>query len=393
MKKALILNISHNDIGQIKALKNMGYYVVATGNNPQLVGKQFVDKHIIADYSNKNLIKEIAEREHVDAICSCCNDFGVITAAYVAEQLGLPGHDTYQNAITLHHKNLFKEFAEKNNVRSPKAKSFNNQETAKDYIRTINFFPLMVKPIDLTGGKGCSKVNGISDADEAIERAFAVSKSKNIVVEQFIEGSQHACCTFLINQKVRAVCTNNEYSFTNPYKVEIDTYPASDFESIRQYMISEIERIAGILHLNDGIFHVQYLLKNGVPYIIEAMRRILGNLYMLPAQKLTGLDWDYWEARVHCGLGTDDFPNEIQYEGYWAYRTLMGKKNGVIKDVHIADEAQQYMFEKLEMWRYGDVIENYKNDQLGFYFFQFENREQMNEMMLKHYSDIYVEYE
>ena len=393
MKKALILNISHNDLGQIKALKDLGYYVVATGNNPTLIGRNYVDKHIIADYSDKELVTQIAEQEQVDAICACCNDFGVISAAYAAEKLGLPGHDSYKNALTIHHKNLFKEFAEKYNFRTPKALSFSNVQKAKEYASSVTNFPLMVKPIDLTGGKGCSKTTNISETLIAIENAFSVSKSKNIVIEEFIEGSQHACCTFLINQKVRAVCTNNEYSFTNPYKVEIDTYPASGFEPIRQYMISEIERMAEILHLNDGIFHVQYLFKDGKPYIMEVMRRILGNLYMLPAQKLTGLDWNYWETRVHCGLDTTDFPTNIKYDGYWAYRTLMGTQNGIIKDVYIADDIRQYMFDKMELWKKGDAIENFKNDQLGFYFFHFNSEKEMFENVLTKFSDIYVEYE
>ena len=94
MKKALLLCASHNDLGLIRALKKLGYYIIVTGNIPGQIGQKYADKYIKADYSDKELILEIAKREKIDAICQCCNDFGVYTAAYVAEKLNLPGYDS-----------------------------------------------------------------------------------------------------------------------------------------------------------------------------------------------------------------------------------------------------------------------------------------------------------
>ena len=391
-KKALILNISHNELGPIRALRQLGYHVIATGNNPSLMGRQFVDEYIIADYSDMELILKIAKEKRIDAICACCNDFGVLTAAYVAEQMGLKGHDTYETALTLHHKDRFKEFAKKHGIQSPISTGFVDIVKAKEWLATA-FYPLMIKPIDLTGGKGCSRADNFIEASAAVDKAFAVSRIKHIVIEPYIEGTQHACCTFLRDKKVVALCTNNEYSLTNPYKVEVDTYPAIGFEPIREFMISQIEKIASLLDLKDGIFHAQYIMKDGQPYIIEVMRRILGNLYMLPAMKLTGLDWDYWETRAHCGLPMEGFPVSMEQKGFWAYRCVMGNRNGIVKGIHIPEEMKRHMFDKFELWKPGDVIDDYVNSQLGFYFFQFDTMEQMESMMVDHYGEIYAEYE
>ena len=393
MKKALILNISHNDLGQIRALKQLGYYVIGTGNNPQLPGRMLVDRYIPEDYSDKDAILRIATDNSIDAICSCCNDFGVITAAYVAEKMGLPGHDTYETAKTIHHKNLFKEFTRAHGIPSPVSHCFAQKEEAVEWVKEHGKYPLMIKPVDLTGGKGCARTENLSSSISAIAQAFQISRCKRIVVEPFIVGSQHACCTFLVDKRVRAICTNDEYSITNPYKVEVDTYPATGFEPIRDLMIRLIERMAVALDLKDGIFHIQYIMQEGKPYIIEAMRRILGNLYMLPAMKLTGLDWDYWETRAQCGLPLDGFPTSLKQEGYWAYRCVMGNKKGIVHDVVIPQEFRQYMFDKFEMWHENDVVEDVLNTQLGFYFFQFPNAEKMKEMMVDRYSDIHVAYD
>ena len=93
MKKVMLLCASHNDLGLINALRKLGYYIYATGNIPGLIGEKYVDEYIQADYSDKKLILELAKDLQVDNICACCNDYGVYTAAYVAENLGLSGYD------------------------------------------------------------------------------------------------------------------------------------------------------------------------------------------------------------------------------------------------------------------------------------------------------------
>lgn len=391
MKKVLILNTSLNEIRMMKALKRMGFYIIATGGLTGQPGEKFCDKYIPMDYSDKEGILQLAQSLKIDAICACCNDFGVITAAYVAEKLGLPGHDTYENALIMHHKDKFKQFAENHGINTPLAKYFTTQSDAFQWIDEA-VYPIIIKPTDLTGGKGVSRANNREEAINSISNAFDKSKIKHIVIEPFIEGSQHACCTFIVNEKVAAVCTNNEYSFANPYKVEIDTYPAEDFSSVKTVLVEQAEKMASILHLNDGILSMQYIVRDGKPYIIEAMRRILGNLYMIPAEKLTNMDWDYWEARVHCGLDTHDFPCAIKQNGYYAYRTIMGTRNGLVKRLVIPEEFNQYIFDKYVIWNPEIPINNYMTEALAFVFFKFSSKEEMNNIVLKQYSRIYAEY-
>ena len=102
MKRVLLLCTSHNDLGLIKALRKLGYYIIATGNQEGLPGERWVDEYVKADYSDRDVILEIARAKKIDAICPCCNDFGVYTAAYVAEKLGLGDFDAYETTLLLH---------------------------------------------------------------------------------------------------------------------------------------------------------------------------------------------------------------------------------------------------------------------------------------------------
>ena len=145
--KALLLCASHNDLHLIKALKKLGYYIIATGSVKGLPGERLVDEYIQADYSDKERILQIAKTENVDAIVQCCNDYAVYTASYVAEQLGLPGYDSYETILTLHDKDRFKQFCMDNEILAIPSVFFSDINDAEEWLEEAEY-PLIVKPVD-----------------------------------------------------------------------------------------------------------------------------------------------------------------------------------------------------------------------------------------------------
>lgn len=391
MKKALILNTSHNDMRLLQALKELGYYVIATGNRAGLIGDRYADLRILLDYSDKNAVLEIAKQHDIDAICACCNDFGVLTASYVAEKLDLPGHDSYSVASILHRKDLFKRFAREHDIRTPLAEEFHTEEDALEWIETTAHYPLMVKAADLSAGNGILRASNRNEALRAVAAAFSASRSQSIVIEPYVEGSQHAICTFLIDKKVAAVASNNEFSFVNPYRVEIDTFPAHGISRVQSDLVHQIEAMAELLDLKDGIFEMQYILDaEGTPWILECMRRVLGNLYSIPASNYSGFNWDYWQVRAYCGLDMLAFPRDLEPSGFYAYRALMASKNGVFAGIEMGEELRPFLTEELLLQQSGYEIERHASDPMGFLFFSFPDAETMQRRMVDGYTDIRV---
>ena len=390
MKKVLLLCASHNDLGLIKALRKLGYHIIVTGNIPDQPGEKYADEYIQADYSDKERILSLAESNHIDAIVQCCNDFGVYTAAYVAEKMGLKGYDSYDVTCTLHNKDRFKKFAYEQGIMSPVSKGFTDSNEAVEWIRHSRL-PMIIKPTDASAGNGISRIDVDADIEGSVMNAFSKSRVGRIVVEPFITGSQHGFCTFLINQKVVAVCSNNEYSFLNPYRVEIDTFPADNFDRVEKILVGEIEKIAKILKLKDGIFHLQYIYDGKMPQIIEVMRRVLGNMYSVPGNMLNGLDWDYWETRARCGLSLDRFPiGKVCQEGFYAYKSILAKKNGEIKKISIPQEYDKYMLNVYYLKHSGDKVVNYQSEPIGFIFMMFSSMDEMKSILIKNYRSDFV---
>ena len=375
-KRLLLLNGSHSEIPLIKAGKKLGYHIITTGNIPNLIGHKYADEYRCADFSNLKEILQLAKKLRIDAICSSANDFGIITASYVAEKLSLPGHDTFNNTLILHHKDLFKKFALKNNIPTPFAKGYDDYQ---DAISAIDDFtlPLIIKPVDLTGGKGISKVFQKSNYNKAIKLAFNQSPKKRVVIEEFIDkATLHSFSTFIQNKKVVFYFSDNEYSYINTYLVSTSAAPSININKVSKSLINASEKIAELLSLVDGIFHIQYLYKNGEAKIIEITRRCSGDYYPYPVNKSTGIKWEDWIVKAEAGVDCSNFP-VIKQQGFCGRHCIMSPKNGIVKDVLIDNSIKNNIYKDLSWWKKNDVINNFMIQKLGVLFLEYKSMEEM----------------
>lgn len=376
MKKLLVLNGSHSDIQLIQAGKNLGFYVITTGNNPELIGHKYADEYHSADFSSPDEILELAKSLKIDAICSCANDFGALAASYVAEKLGLKGHDNYETALTLHHKDKFKKFAKENKIITPLADSYDNIE---DALKTKCKYelPLIIKPIDLTGGKGVTKVFEDDEYKEAVQKAFSTSKVGRFIIEPYIKGTYHSFSTFVVNKKIAAYFSDNEYSYLNPFLVTTSAGPADNIKKIENVLIKESNKIIELLDLVDGVFHIQYVMQDKKPYIIEITRRCSGDWYSEPVKQSLGVDWAEWVVRAETGMDCSEFPGNLVQKGFYGRHCIMGYKNGIVENVTISEELNENVYDSFIWWMQNYKITNYMVDKLGIIFLKYKTRKEM----------------
>ncbi len=362
MKKILILNGSHSDIPLILAAKELGFYVITSGNQPNLIGHRFANEYRQADYSNKEEVLSIAIDLSLDYICSCANDAGLITASFVAEQLNLPGFDPYKVSLLLHHKDQFKEYCETRDIPTPRALVVSSAKEALSVKNKIKL-PLIIKPVDMTGGKGVTKVNDLAQYQQATDYAFKTSQCSKIVIEEFIEGPLHSFSTFIIKKKVHAMFSDNEFSTVNPYTVSHSSYPAKNFHMVKEQLIKVTEFIANDLNLSDGVLHHQYIQSAGKPYILEITRRCSGDLYPLPVKNALGVDWAKWIIKSVTNYGLEDFPPSCQ-NGFGGRFCIQADRNGIVKSYLIAEELRPFIVDEIVVVKPGESVINYLNQKL-----------------------------
>ncbi len=291
MKKLLIVGGSHSEIPLIKSAKNKGFYVITTGNQKNGIGHKYSDEFHLVDYSQEKEICKLALDLKVDHVCFGAHDFSMFSTVYTAEKLGLPFFDSYETTSVLHYKDKFKEFAKKYNIPTPAGYYFKSKKEAIEFAYEYKL-PFIVKPVDMGGGKGITKVENKSQIEDAINKAFIYSKNQKIIIEEFFDGDLHSLSTFIQNQKIKFYYADNEYPcFNNPYGVCTSTFPAKDVDNVISRLLNEIEKIAKILELKDGLVHTQYLQKDKEFSIIEITRRLPGDFYNLPVEMATNFPY------------------------------------------------------------------------------------------------------
>ncbi|MBK8039032.1 MAG: ATP-grasp domain-containing protein [Verrucomicrobiaceae bacterium] len=378
MKKLLIAGGSHADIPLIQAAKRLGYHVTTSGNRSQDLGHAHSDAFEPCDYSDPQAVLALARKIGAEALCACCNDFSALSCAFAAKELGLPGHDDPKTAEIIHHKDQWRAFAHEHDIPSPQAIGCSNMEEVKAAIPKLRL-PLIVKPVDLTGGKGILRADTAEDTLKAAEAAFAISKAKRIVVEEFITGTRHGFTCILRDGRVAFHFADDEMYHLSPYLVSAACTPTSCPQSSIESLIEHSERIAGLLDLVDGIFHVQFIQhEDGKPVIIEICRRAPGDLYIELVRHATGAPYAEWIVRAAAGLDLSD----VFYTPSARCVTrhcLMADHTGTFEGFDFDETVASRIMNRLIWAKEGDKVTDPLTHKFGIVFVQHRNEAHMRE--------------
>ena len=382
-KKLLILGGSHAEIPLIKAAQALGLFVITTGNNRDGLGHPYADKTVFADFSDKDAMLELARSEGVQAVCSGCNDFALLSTVYVCEKLGLPGHDSYATSLEIHHKDKYRALATRLKIPTPRALVVRSADEFEVAIANLTF-PIIVKPVDLTGGKGIHRAANPEEAREAYKDACSRTRQDHIVVEEFVQGTNHGFSAMLVKGRVAFAFADNEQYYINKYMVSGANSPSTSGSETLAKLRDYSERIARELNLVDGILHIQYIEKtDGTPVIIEICRRPPGDLYIKFVKYATEIDYPKFIVLAETGediSGIKDIPTQ----GFWLRHCIMADRqagengcSGIVREVTFAPEIQGNIVEKFLWYKPGDVVTDKLMYKAGIVFFKFDTLEEM----------------
>ena len=114
MKKLLLLGGLIYLKPVIDAAHKLGVHVITCDYLPDNIAHKYSDEYHNVSIVDKDAVLELAKRLKIDGIMSFAVDPGVVTAAYVAEQMGLPFAGTYSSVCILQNKDLFRRFLTEN---------------------------------------------------------------------------------------------------------------------------------------------------------------------------------------------------------------------------------------------------------------------------------------
>ena len=279
MKRLLLLGGSHAEVPLVEAAQVHGCFVATLGLDADGHAARCSDEHHIADFSDVAQVWKVFVEGDFDILIAGCNDFAAFTVAHVAENVGLAKHDSVLQTEEIHLKSRFRLLCERLEIPVPRSTTINQDDQNIDALGVFTF-PVLVKPIDLTGGKGMTRCESLLEVDSAIKVAFSISRQRQIVVEEFITGSLRSACYFVYDQKPLLLTHADEYMYLNPFLVASALVPSGATMQQLDTVTEYARAICTELELCDGILHVQYLTTEKSVYVVEICRRPPGDLYV-----------------------------------------------------------------------------------------------------------------
>lgn len=392
MKKLLLLGGIRYLLPVIAAAHREGYCAITADYLPDNIAHKYSDEYVNVSIVDKEAVLKVAREHNIDGIMSFGVDPGVVTAAYVAEQMGLPSVGPYSSVDILQHKDKFRAFLSENGFNVPWSCGFGSVEEAWTSRSSIQY-PAMVKPTDSAGSKGCSKVNDESELYASLVNASKFSLCGRIVVEEYLQAkgfSSDSDC-YSRDGKLEFVSFNSQRfdaHAQNPYTPAGFSWPSSFSEDEEMYLTSEIQRIIGLLGMGTAIYNVETrVCENGKPYIMELSPRGGGNRLCEMLCYATGAD--LISAIVRAAVGDDPgIVSQKRYEGHWAEVIVHADTPGIFGALHISEDIPAEVVET-DLWvKPGDYVNGFNgaNDSIGTIVMRFDNRDAM-EMVMAHPTD------
>lgn len=354
MKKLLLLGGSRYLLPVIEAAHELGLYVITCDYLPDNVAHKYSDKYINESIVDKEAVLKVAIEHRIDGIMSFATDPGVVTAAYVAEKMGLPSCGSYESVSILQDKGRFRDFLKKHKFNVPNAKSYDNIENALKDQKAFNW-PVIVKPVDSAGSKGVTKVECIEDLRDAIVCALSFSHCNKFIVEDFIEkkGCSSDSDSFSINGKLVAVTFSSQrfdVKADNPYAPMAFSWPSTFSKEHEKELKSEIQRLLSLLKMRSSIYNIETREgTDGKAYIMEVSPRGGGNRLAEMIRYASGVDMIKAAVQAAVGLPIDEV-KQPEYRGFWAEYVLHSSKSGKFKDIWIDDNLRKNNVVEIDLW-------------------------------------------
>lgn len=355
----------------IDAAHNMGCHVITCDYLPDNIAHKYSDEYHNVSILDREAVLSLARKLKIDGIMSFAVDPGVVTAAYVADRLGLPCAGPYESICILQDKEKFRGFLESNGFNVPRSRGFSSYEEAyadRDYFE----WPVIVKPVDSAGSKGVSRVDSPEDLRPAFDNAKSHSFSGKVIIEEFIEkqGCSSDSDCFSVDGKLEFVSFSAQRfdeNADNPYTPAAFSWPSTFTKEQEAELTAEIQRLLTLLRMRTSIYNIETRIgTNGRSYIMEASPRGGGNRLAEMLRMATGVDMITAAVRAALGESVTDIAQK-PYDGHWAEVILHADRSGTFRGLDISPEMSSHVVER-DLWvREGERVSSFNgaNDAIG----------------------------
>lgn len=402
MKKLMILGGSRYAIPVVETAHKLGLYVITCDYLPDNPAHKVSDEYVNVSIIDKDATLAAAQRLQIDGIISFACDPGVVTAAYVAEKMGLPFQGAYQSVKILQDKGLFRKFLAENGFHVPHAKRYTDKNAP---FADLDFFtwPVIVKPVDSAGSKGVTKVDKPEQLAEAIEIAVRGSHNGAFIIEDFLtfDGYHSSADLFTVDGTLKFVSYSDQLfdkEAENPYTPAYIIWPTSMKQAHQDELTAQTQQLMELLNMKTGMYNIESCVgADGKTYLMEVSPRG-GGCKIAELQRMAyGVDLIENEVRSAVGMPLSEI-KQTQCDGVWCEMVVHARpdQSGILKRIYVDSEIENKYLKVTDLSaKPGDMVLPFTgaNMSLGDMFLRFDSRDELDTVMAKVNEWLHIELE
>jgi len=287
--------------GLIETLKERGYYTIVVDYFENPPAAKQADVHCKESAMDYEVVLNVAKENNAQLVLSSCLDQQMNIAMQVAETLNLPHPFSPQKAVEVTNKRLMKKIMMDYGI--PTARYYAVDKNT-DLESIVLDYPIIVKPVDNSGSAGVIKVETPEELKAAIDESLNLSRSKSLVVEEFIEGTEMSTHGFAENGKIHllfgtcritAVEGDLYQQLCNVYLTDIKPLIKMKIENIINKLIEAFDLPS------DTPMFTQVMVKDDDVYVVEFSPRLGGGISSYVAKECA--DFDLYNYSIDTYLG------------------------------------------------------------------------------------------
>lgn len=338
MQKIAIIGASYLQLPLVEKAKAMGLETHCFAWESGAVCKDVADAFYPISIRDKNAILDICRRVAIDGIVSIASDLAVETVNFVADKMHLTANPyPYTELVT--NKVAMRDELKKSNISSPIYYSFNQQDTDFHEIT----FPVVVKPADRSGSLAVEKVSDVVSLKNAIQKAQEVSFSKEVIVEQYIEGREVSVEAISWHGQHYILAITDKVT-TDNYFVEIAHHqPTMLNAKIANAIKTLTKKALTALHVENGASHTEIkITPQDDLYIIEVGARMGGDFIGSHLVELS-TGYDFLKGVIDVALGNFSVPKTAQKHFSGVY--FLSQETSSLKNILAKSDEYPFIVE------------------------------------------------
>lgn len=250
-------------------------------------GKKYTDHFAVIDIKNKKAVLDYVRKHDISLVYSIGSDLGMITSAWVSQQMRLPTFISSDTAQNCHKKSVLRKKLEhvEGNI---EYKVLTTPADIGDF-----YFPCIIKPIDNQGQRGVFLVRNREELEQKFCSSVKFSREGKVIAERYIEGPEVSVNTYLIDGEIRFNIISDrivwpQYPTGIIHKHRIPSQFVNPESESRIYQL--IKDVVKEIGIENGPLYSQIKLEGNNPKLIETAPRLDGCHLWRLIKYATGVD-------------------------------------------------------------------------------------------------------